>query len=356
MRPKTLVLALLGALTATGASDACTTILLGEPGHTRLAFSYDFVTDAGAVLVNGSGAERRSIFAPEPATWDVDHASVTFNQFGPGLPTTGMNEAGLVVTLMWNEDVAYPAPTGEPGVGELELIQRLLDTSATVAEAVAEARATHVPGMVPIHYFVTDRAGDRAILAHEDGELTVRSGDAVPIPALTNIWYDQLLDLLPSVEEAEADDQADGFDDLAGNSLGRFADAASSIATAGMAPSTETAFDALGGVANEMTQWNVVYDPVERSVAFRLGTTGPVHTLDVNSVGDACRVHPLGLRLADAATGDIADDLQPFDKTAALSLIADVYPAFPPTAAMLPTEQHEGFAEQVIDATRCTQP
>lgn len=346
-------LALTGALVTVGASHACTTMLLGAPGQTRLAFSYDFVTEAGVVLINGHGAERRSIFAPEPAVWNVDHASITFNQFGPGLPTTGMNDAGLVVTLMWNEGVEFPTPTGEPGVGELELIQRLLDTSATVEEAVAEARATHVPGMVPIHYFVTDRTGARAILAHVDGVLTVRYGDAVPIPALTNIWYERLLDLLPSAEGTGAGEQAEGFDDLAGNSLGRFAEAASSIAAAGAAPSTETAFDALGGVANEMTQWNVVYDPVEGAVAFRLGTSGPVHTLDLASVDDACHPHPLGLRLENAAAGNIADDLQPFDETAALSLIADVYPAFPPTAVMLPAEQHAGFAEQALEATQC---
>lgn len=350
-----LSLAVAATISAAGVSQACTTILLGAPGHARLAYSYDFVTGAGAVLVNGRGAERRSIFAPEPAVWSVDHASITFNQFGPGLPTTGMNDAGLVVTLMWNEGVEYPDPTGEPGVGELELIQRLLDTSATVEEAVAEARATHVPGMVPIHYFVTDRAGARAILAHADGELTVRSGDAVPIPALTNIDYGQLLAQLPSADETQTGGQSEGFDDLAGNSLGRFAEAATSIAAAGAAPSTGTAFDALGGVANEMTQWNVVYDPAEGTVAFRLGTTGPVHTFDIASVDDACRPHPLGLRLETAAAGDIANDLQPFDETAALILIADVYPAFPPTAAMLPTEEHAGFAQEALAATQCAQ-
>jgi hypothetical protein len=352
MRLKTLTLALLGPLAVAGAANACTTILLGEPGHTRLAFSYDFVTEAGAVLVNGRGAERRSIFAPAPAVWTVDHASVTFNQFGPGLPTTGMNDAGLVVTLMWNEGVAYPAPTGAPGVGELELIQRLLDTSATVAEAVAEARATHVPGMVPIHYFVTDPTGARAILAHEHGDLTVRSGDAVPIPALTNIWYAQLLDLLPTVDD-ERTGGADSFGDLAGNSVGRFADAASSIAEAGATPSTGIAFEALGGVANEMTQWNVVYTPAERIVAFRLGTDGPVQTLDLVSVDHACHAHPLGLRLGTDADEDMADNLAPFDEAAALSLIEDVYPGFPPTAAMLPPEEYSGFAAEALAATEC---
>ena len=358
MNLKTLSFTLIGALATVGASHACTTILLGAPGHTRLAFSYDFVMEAGAVLINGRGAERSSIFAPEPAIWDVEHASVTFNQFGPGLPTTGMNDAGLVVTLMWNEDVDYPAPTGEPGVGELELIQRLLDTSASVGEAVAEARATHVPGMVPIHYFVTDSAGARAILAHENGELTVRAEDAVPIPALTNIWYEQLINLLPSASPDGAASPADGFDDLAGNSVGRFANAASSIAEAGAEPSTGTAFTALVGVANEMTRWNIVYDPVGGAVAFRLGTDGPAHELALASVDlDLdCRAHPLGLRLGSADDRNITDDLQPFDEIAALSLIADVYPAFPPTAAMLPAEQHAEFAEMALAATRCVQP
>lgn len=352
---KLMSLALASVIAAASVAQACTTILLGAPGHTRLAFSYDFVTDAGAVLVNGRGAERRSVFAPQPDVWRVDRASVTFNQFGPGLPTTGMNDAGLVVTLMWNEGVDYPAPSDEPGVGELELIQRLLDTSATVPEAIAEARSVRVPGMVPIHYFVTDRTGARAILAHQHGTLTVHTGDALPIPALTNIDYEDLLAGLATEAGRATTEQSDGFDDLGGNSPGRFAEAASAIEAAGAAPSTTIAFDALDGVANEMTQWNVVYAPADGMVAFRLGTTGAVHRFDLHSVDLSCRAHPLGLKLDDASAGDIADDLQPFDEAANLSLIAEVYPSFPPTAAFLPAEAHADFGARTLAATRCLQ-
>jgi hypothetical protein len=351
-----LALAFSGALATAGPSHACTTMLLGAPGQTRLAYSYDFVTGAGALLVNGRGAERRSVVATEPDVWPVHHASVTFNQFGPGLPTTGMNEAGLIVTLMWNEGVEYPAPTGEPSVGELELIQRLLDTSATVNEAVAEARSVHVPGMVPIHYFVTDRAGARAILAHQDGELTVRRGDEIPVPALTNVDYERLLSSLPDVSGSGGTrpaGQSDGLGDLAGNSLGRFAQAASAIDEAGTDPSTGMAFDAIDGVALEITQWNVVYDPVEGAVAFRMGTTGPVHSLALGAVALTCRAHPLGVRLEDAGAGEIEDMLTPFDEDANLFLIAEVYPAFPPTDTFLPPAAHAEFAAETLAATRC---
>lgn len=175
----------------TPSAQACTSMLLGAPGSTRLAYSYDFNIGAGLLLVNGRGAERRSILDTFPDSWVVRYGSVSFNQFGPGSPTTGMNEAGLVVTLMWNDEVEYPAANGRPAVTELEFIQRLLDHSGNVPEAIAEAGSVHVPGMVPIHYFVTDCAGRSAVLAFQDGELHVTEGPE--IPALTNSDYELVL-------------------------------------------------------------------------------------------------------------------------------------------------------------------
>jgi len=349
-----IAVAVSSALAMGGLSHACTTILLGAPGHTRLAYSYDFITGAGALLINGRGAQRRSVIVPKPDVWSVRYASVTFNQFGPGLPTTGMNEAGLVVTLMWNEGVEYPAPTTTPSVGELEMIQRMLDTSATVDEAIAEAMSVVVPGMVPIHYFVTDREGERAILAHQDGDLTVRVGNEVPVPALTNVDYDMLLaSLTLSNKGIPADGRSDDLNDLSGNSLGRFAAAKSTIDDAGPYPSTSNALDALVEVANEMTQWNVVYAPFEGIVSFRKGTTGPVNSLKLDSVELACRPRPLGVMLGDANTGEIEKILSPFDEAANLNLIRGVYPAFPPTRAFLPPEEHSEFAADTLEATNC---
>jgi choloylglycine hydrolase len=348
-------LAIGAAASTAGAALACTTMLLGAPGSTLLAYSYDFFTGAGAMVVNARSAERRSVLDHAPDVWRVRYGSVTFNQFGLGMPMTGMNEAGLVVTLMWNDGVEFAAPDQNPSVNELELIQRLLDTAATVPEAIAEARAVAVPGIVPIHYFVTDPTGVRAILAHQDGVLTVLTGDEVPVPALTNSDYAVLqaeLPMLVGFGGSRAIAESDDVSDALANSVGRFARAASSILASGAEPSETTAFAALEGVENQGTQWNVVYDPQATSIAFRLGTAGPLHRIALGDLDFACRDQPAGLRLDTAPVGDVGAALIPFGMAETLALITEVYPEFPPTAGM-PEEALPGIAAATLAATHC---
>lgn len=179
LRPCSIAAALvIGGATA---ALACTTMVLGPQAHRLVAYSYDQPSSgAGMLVVNPKGVARSSIMDPPQAAWAARHGSVTFNQFGLGMPTAGMNTAGLVVTLMWNADASYGAPTGDPQLNELELIQHLLDTAATVDEALAVAGELHVQGLVPIHYFLVDRHGDTAGLRPGNGELVATRGADLP--------------------------------------------------------------------------------------------------------------------------------------------------------------------------------
>jgi choloylglycine hydrolase len=50
-----------------------------------------------------------------------------------------MNEAGLVVEIMWLKESEYPPPDEHPTVNELQWVQYQLDNFATVTEVAANA-------------------------------------------------------------------------------------------------------------------------------------------------------------------------------------------------------------------------
>jgi penicillin V acylase-like amidase (Ntn superfamily) len=101
----------------------------------------------------------------------MGYGSVTFNQCGREFPHGGMNEAGLVVELMWFDGTRYPPRDGRQAVSELSWIQYMLDTCATTAEVVDMAARVRIAGSVPIHFLVADRSGASASIEFIDGKL-----------------------------------------------------------------------------------------------------------------------------------------------------------------------------------------
>lgn len=109
------------------AADACTTFC------TRGLFgrNYDSEIGDGMLVVNKRGVKK--------PFWTSRFGSVTFNQCDRDNPTGGMNDAGLVVELMWLDGRRYPARDARPEVGTLGWIQYQLDTGGSVAETIANA-------------------------------------------------------------------------------------------------------------------------------------------------------------------------------------------------------------------------
>ena len=74
----------------------------------------------------------------------------------------GINEAGLTVALLADNETPEPEPTGTPQVGlsEQQVVRYLLDTCATVDEAKdALLLAKHYYFFTPCHFVVADRSG-----------------------------------------------------------------------------------------------------------------------------------------------------------------------------------------------------
>lgn len=97
-----------------------------------------------------------------------------------------MNEAGLVVNLLWEVEATYPEDDGvTPRISLSVFPQYLLDRYATVAEAVVDLRESPVQvagGDVPVgppgraatvHVSLSDATGDSAIIEFVNGEMVI---------------------------------------------------------------------------------------------------------------------------------------------------------------------------------------
>src|SRR5262249_35082932 len=163
------------ALAALGVTAArpCPTVEVIAPDRPVVAYNYDFHPSEGLLLVNKRGTVRRSRLESGGARWTSRFGSVTFNQFGRDNPTTGMNESGLMVSLMWLDGSRYPDADDRPAVGILEWIQYNLDGRASVAEVVAGLDDVRPASETPIHFYVADATGDAAVIEFLQGKAVV---------------------------------------------------------------------------------------------------------------------------------------------------------------------------------------
>lgn len=270
-------LAAIAACLVPRAADACTTFLLERGEERVVGKSYDWDMAQGLVVTNPKGVRKRALAmqsADRPHEWTAEHASVTFNQYGRELPNGGMNDAGLVIEVMWLESAVAPKPDERPTVSELQWIQEQLDTQSSVAGMVAGAEAVRIsPAAGKLHYLACDRTGACAAFEPLGGKLVVTSGDGLPLRVLTNHTYAESLAYYRA--EGKKSDPGTG-------SLSRFVRAAKKVEKAAAGDLIAQAFQTLDSVRRSDTQWNIVYDPIGLRVHWRTPLRGKdVHTFEL---------------------------------------------------------------------------
>src|SRR5687767_15825007 len=109
----------------------CTTFCMAGDGESLFGRNYDFEIGQGYVMTNARGVAKTSMAGT--LRWTSSYASVTFNQWGREFPMDGMNEAGLVIALMWLDETVYPRDE-RPSLRVLEWIQYQLDNHRSVEE------------------------------------------------------------------------------------------------------------------------------------------------------------------------------------------------------------------------------
>ncbi len=259
------------------------------------------------VISNASGVKKTGLpmsRGDRPASWISKHASVTFNQYGREFPNGGLNDAGLVVEVMWLDTSLSPAPDDRSSLSELQWIQYQLDTFASVAEMIEAAQRVRISTVYgKVHYLACDASSACAAFENLDGKLVITSGADLPARALTNHSYAQSL----------AHRRAQPRPPKGLGSLDRFARASRLAEDArGSTDGVNAAFTILDSVRGSETQWQIVYDAKRFQIHFRTAKLRETRTLDAKQLfvrcGQSARVLELDAKLA----GDVTARFVPY--------------------------------------------
>jgi choloylglycine hydrolase len=299
-------------------ADACTTFCLRDEGRILFGKNYDWNVGDGLLVVNQRGLARTAGVEDDqkPASWVSRYGSVTFNQYGRDFPSGGMNEAGLVIELMWLEGSRYPAPDARPAVDVLQWIQYNLDSHATVAEVLSADQKVRIAGDVPLHYLVADRKGQVATVEFLDGRLVAHTGKKLPVAALTNSTYRD--------SESFRQAKAKGSAQPGNNSLDRFAHAAARVEAfdGRKGDAVAYAFETLDQVAQgSYTKWSIVYEIDRARVHFRTQGNRAVRSLSLAGLNFDCGQPVRVLSLDAKVSGDVARHLVPYTRKINDSLV-----------------------------------
>jgi penicillin V acylase-like amidase (Ntn superfamily) len=297
---------------------ACTTFCLKNKGEVLFGKNYDWMIGDGAVFVNRRGVSKWSGLEGEknPAKWTSKYGSVTFNQYGWESPSGGMNEAGLVIELMWLDDTKYPPPDSRPAIDVLEWIQFNLDTAATTAEVIKNSDTVRIASRVNLHYLVNDKQGNSATIEFLDGKLVAHTGEKLAFAALTNDTYERSMNYARMAPAAKSESSLDRFTRASIKTL-QFGEL-----TKNEKDPVEYAFDILTDVAQKnSTQWSIVYDQKRGKVYFRTRKTPHIKSIDTTAFDYSCAAPVKMFDMNAALNGDVTHHFKTYTREANRDLI-----------------------------------
>ncbi len=337
-------------------ADACTTFYFDQDGPT-VGKSYDWDIDYGLVFVNKRGMQKTALVTTpgdSGAQWTSSYGSLTFNQYGREFPNSGMNEAGLVVEIMWLNETEYPAQDGRPVVNELQWIQYALDNFATVSELAAAAPDLRIsPAFAEVHYLVCDAGGACGAFEYLDGDLVLSTGsdmlvDGKQVRTLANDTYADSIDFL-------AQHQGFGGDDPipeSTSSLDRFVRASVMTQEEPGESLPDSALAILDSVSQgSYSVWNLIHRPDDGEVFFRTYQSPNLKSIDLGAFDLDCTSEVMMLDIHHEPAGDVTAELQPYDADVNLNLIEN---SLAPIIEHLPEGAVTLVATYPQTATHCT--
>jgi penicillin V acylase-like amidase (Ntn superfamily) len=298
---------------AARSTQACSAVLLRCNDQLIAGRNYDWHMGQGMVMVNQRNIAKQALSFDNPAKWVSKYGSVTFNQYGRELPCDGMNEKGLVVTMLWLNETEYPESDSRPSVTMAQWTQYQLDTAASVEEVIASEKGIRITpfGGVKIHYFVADATGDSATIEFLEGKMVVHRGSDMAVPAITNSTYQSSAEFLTrhagfggELPTPQSLSSLDRFARLCTHSC-NFEPADGQLALAGL-----SVMDTVAKKAS--TQWQIAYDITSRKLYFRTMSHRPVREIDLDRFSYDCSGPVLVLDMDAKLEGDVTRKFEPY--------------------------------------------
>ena len=287
----------------------CSTFLLKHGNQSVFGKNYDWNIEEGMVVINKKGVSKTAINYTNPVTWKSKYGSVTFNQYGQGFPCGGMNEAGLVIELMWQDEAEFPSPDSRPEIDNMQWIQYQLDNAATVDEVLASDTLIRIAPLseAAIHYLAGDRNGGCAVIEYLNGERVYSKNNDMPVKALTNNTYAESIGFLKlhrgfggHMPIPKSNGSLERIVRIAKMIKGYDTNKSKDIVTYG--------FGILSSIsAGNYTKWSIVYDLENRSVYFHTWSKKKIKKIDLTGLDFSCKSPAKAISINTGLSGDITD-------------------------------------------------
>jgi hypothetical protein len=172
----------------------------------------------------------------------------------PYLPFDGMNEAGLAVGMMAVPNASIGTDPDKVTIDSLAAIRLLLDYAGSVEETISLLGEYNIAwgGGPPLHYLISDRYGDSAVIEFVDGEMKVLRSEE-PWQVSTNF-----------VVSGKDPEQARSL-------CWRYAKASEVLEEAASGITQPEAMELLKDTAQDLTMWSVVYDMTAGDISVAMG-------------------------------------------------------------------------------------
>jgi penicillin V acylase-like amidase (Ntn superfamily) len=185
-------------------ADACTrAVYFGKEGQTVTGRTMDWAEEMQTNLwIFPRGMARDGGMGEGSLKWTSKHGSVIASVYEGGT-ADGMNEKGLVANMLYLAESEYPEASGDkrPTIVISAWAQYMLDSFATVEEAVADARKdAHrmVTVVAPngakgsVHLSISDASGDSAIFEYVKGKLVIHHDRKYQVMTNSPVFEQQL--------------------------------------------------------------------------------------------------------------------------------------------------------------------
>jgi penicillin V acylase-like amidase (Ntn superfamily) len=294
----------------------CTTFLIQHNGQIAFGKNYDWITGNGVVCTNQKGLYKSSYRQSDGdvISWLSKYGSISFNQYGKEFPTGGMNEAGLVIELMWMDGTHYPLPDDRPSVSELQWIQYQLDNCVSVEEVISTDTLLRISSSAtPLHFLIADSGGNAAVIEFINGKMVAYWGKELPYSVLTNNFYSSTLKHMLNSDNSKI---AYTFT-FQGNSLERFVTASNMVKNYPIKSSNKSvidySFDVLESVKqSNFTKWSIVYDISQRKIYFKSELNPELKWVNFSNINFSCLSNQLFFNINQGMNGNISKNFIPF--------------------------------------------
>jgi penicillin V acylase-like amidase (Ntn superfamily) len=197
-------------------SVAVATVLAADTGPARACSRVVYVGDGGLVITGRSmdwgedlfsnlwvfprGMARDGATGPNSVKWTSKYGSLAISAY-EAATADGINEKGLVMNGLYLAESDYGKPDSRPTMSVMVAGQYVLDSFASVTEAVESMRrdwfrliAPVLPNGKPatVHMSLSDSSGDSAIFEWIHGKLTIHHSKEYRVMTNSPVFDEQL--------------------------------------------------------------------------------------------------------------------------------------------------------------------